>query len=173
VEEEAAMNDVTDELRFEGLDELLGKVEDEMTTGIVTLDPDTRTSDAVAVLRRRGIGGAPVVEGRRVIGVATVSDLSALMPKAQSTGPFLRPQRGRPDWCVRDVMTETAVVAVPDEPLARAIVRMDDARVDRLPVVDAGGRPVGMLAREDVLRAVAKAVRRQQPEGHRPLLLPD
>lgn len=79
------MNDVTDDLRFEGLDELLGKVEDEMTTSIVTLDPDTRTSDAVAVLRRRGIGGAPVVEGRRVIGVATVSDLSALMPLWHTT----------------------------------------------------------------------------------------
>lgn len=167
------MNDVTDGLRFEGLDELLGTVEDEMTTSIVTLDPDTRTSDAVAILRRHGIGGAPVVEGRRVIGVATVSDLSALMPKAQSTGPFLRPQRGRSDWCVRDLMTETAVVAAPDEPLARAIVRMDDARVDRLPVVDASGRPIGILAREDVLRAVAKAVRQQGPEGHRPLLLPD
>ena len=167
------MNDVTHELRFEGLDELLGTVEDEMTSGIVTLEPDMRTSDAVAVLRRRGIGGAPVVEGRRVIGVATVSDLSALMPKAQSTGPFLRPQRGRPDWCVRDVMSETAVVAVPDEPLARAIVRMDDARVDRLPVVDASGRPVGIVSRDDVLRAVAKAARRQRPDEVRPLMLPD
>ena len=167
------MNDVTHEARFEGLDKLFGTVEDEMTTSIVTLDPDTRTSDAVAILRRHGIGGAPVVEGGRVTGVATVSDLSALLPKAQSTGPFLRPQRGHPDWCVRDFMTETAVVAVPDEPLARAIVRMDDARVDRLPVVDAGGRPVGILAREDVLRAVAKAVRRQRPGERRPLLLPD
>lgn len=167
------MNDVRQELPIEGLDELFGTVEDGMTTSVVTLDPDTGTSDAVAMLRRHGIGGAPVVEGGRVIGVATVSDLSALLPKAQSTGPFLRPQRGRPDRCVRDVMTETAVVAVPDEPLARAIVRMDDARVDRLPVVDAGGRLVGILARDDVLRAVAKAVRRQRPEGRRPLLLPD
>ena len=167
------MNDVTHESSFVGLDELLGTVEGEMTTSIVTLDPDTRTSDAVAVLRRRGIGGAPVVEGRRVIGVATVSDLSALMPKAQSTGPFLRPQRGHPDWCVRDVMTETPVVTVPDEPLARAIVKMDDARVDRLPVVDTAGRPVGILSRDDVLRAVAKAARRQRPDEVRPLMLPD
>jgi len=164
------MNDATDELR---IDELLGTVEDAMTTSIVTLDPDTRTSDAVAILRRHGIGGAPVVESGRAIGVATVSDLSALQPKAQRTGPFLRPQRGRPDWCVRDLMTQTAIVAVPDEPLARAIVRMDDARVDRLPVVDAGGRPVGILAREDVLRAVAKVVRRRRPDGRRSMLPPD
>jgi CBS domain-containing protein len=42
-----------------------------------------------------------------------------------------------------------------------AVIMMDDREVDRLPVVDVHGRPVGILAREDVVRAVARAGRRR------------
>jgi CBS domain-containing protein len=36
---------------------------------------------------------------------------------------------------------------------------MDEAGVDRLPVVDDDGRPVGVVAREDIVRALANALR--------------
>lgn len=169
------MDEVTRQLEHGAIARLLGTVGQAMTTSVLTLRPDTRTSDAVAILRRHGVGGAPVVEAGRVVGVATVSDLAALAPRAQATGPFFRPLRGRPDWCVCDVMTQSVIVAAPDESLAEAVVRMDDARVDRLPVVDRDGGPVGILTREDVVRAVARAVRESShaPDVHRPVLLPD
>jgi CBS domain-containing protein len=57
-------------------------------------------------------------------------------------------------------MSESVVVAGAEEPLVEAAIKMDDRGVDRLPVVDVDGRPVGILAREDVVRAVARAGRR-------------
>lgn len=169
------MDEVTRQLDGQGLARILGTVGEAMTTSVLTLAPDTRTGDAVAILRRHGVGGAPVVEAGRVVGVATVSDLTALAPRPHATGPFLRPLRGRPDWSVRDVMTQSVIVAAQDDRLADAVVRMDDARVDRLPVVDRDGRPVGILAREDVVGAVARAVRTAAvvPAAHRTVLLPD
>ena len=169
------MSDATDQPEAEGLPACLGTVGESMTVAVVTLRPDMRTPDAVAMLRDHGVGGAPVVEAGRLVGIATVSDLVALVPLAQATGPFLRPLRNRPEWCVRDVMSERVCVVSPEEPLVEAAITMDDREVDRLPVVDGHGRPVGILAREDVVRAVARVGRRVRvsPDQRRPTLLPD
>jgi CBS domain-containing protein len=72
-------------------------------------------------------------------------------------------------------MSKSVCVATADEPLVEAVIEMDDRGVDRLPVVDADGRPVGILAREDVLRTVARVGRRERvgPGERRPKLLPD
>jgi transcriptional regulator len=146
-----------------------------MTLAVVTLRADMLTSDAVAILRNHGVGGAPVVEGGRLVGIATVSDLVALAPRAHTTGPLLRPLRSRTEWCVRDVMSERVWVATAEESLVQAVITMDDRGMDRLLVVDVQGRPVGILAREDVVRAVARAGRRERVAsgGRRPKLPPD
>jgi CBS domain len=109
------MSDATDQPEDEGLHESLGTVGESMTVAVVTLRPDMRTPDAVAMLRNHGVGGAPVVEAGRLVGIATVSDLLALAPRAHATGPFLRPLRNRPEWCVRDVMSESVFVAGSEE----------------------------------------------------------
>lgn len=169
------MSDATDQPAHDGLHESLGTVRESMTLAVVTLRPDMRTPDAVAMLRNHGVGGAPVVEAGRLVGIATVSDLVALAPRAHATGPFLRPLRNQPEWCVRDVMSKSVCVATAEEPLVEAVIKMDDREVDRLPVVDADGRPVGILAREDLVRAVARVARRERVgQGERrPKLLPD
>ncbi len=47
---------------------------DIMTPDPVTLTPQTSIRDAVEFLRSRGISGAPVVSGTRVVGVVSNSD---------------------------------------------------------------------------------------------------
>jgi CBS domain-containing protein len=74
------------------------------------------------------MGGAPVVDHERVEGVVTISDLEAPRPYARETRPFHRPHSGGSEWQVRDVMTESAVTASPEEPLVEAVVRMARAR---------------------------------------------
>lgn len=166
------MDEHTDRAR---LMDLLGTVRHAMSTSVVNLSPDTPRFEAVGILRRRRVGGAPVVENGRVIGVATESDLLALAPHSQTTGPFLRPRQRGTEWCVRDAMTRTVIVASPDEPLGAAVVKMYDAGVNRLPVVDDDGQTVGIIARDDVLRAVAGALRgsTRSPVVPRPVLIPD
>jgi CBS domain-containing protein len=50
---------------------------------------------------------------------------------------------------------------------------MEDAGVNRIPVVDGDGRPVGILTRDDVLRALARRVRQAAPATRRPRIEPD
>jgi CBS domain-containing protein len=155
--------------------ELLGTVDRAMTKSLVVLSPEAPVSVALAILHEHGVGGAPVVHGGRVVGVVTGTDLVGRRISAQHTGPFMRPQHEARDWTVADVMTETAVVASPGESLVDAVLRMDESRVGRLPVVDPDGRPIGILARDAVVRAVARAARQGGAGSTErwPILLPD
>jgi CBS domain-containing protein len=64
-------------------------------------------------------------------------------------------------------MTAEPVTARADAPLAEAVLSMDRAGVNRVPVVDAGGRPVGILTRDDVLRVLARRIRGLRPAPRR------
>lgn len=173
---EVTMDDVrTTRTGRPDLVDVLGTVEGAMTKDVVSVSRDMLASEALALLVRNGVGGAPVIERGRVVGVVTVSDLSGRRAHAQRTGPFMRPDRGSTEWRVADWMTESAVTAFSEEPLADAVVRMDESQVDRLPVVDLNGRPIGLIARDDVVRAVARAARavRADLEARRTFLEPD
>lgn len=153
----------------------LGTVGGAMTRTVISVPSDMSASEALAYLYRQGVGGAPVVNHERVDGVVTISDLAAPHPYARETGPFHRPHGRASEWQVRDLMTESALTASPDEPLVDAVIRMARAHIDRLPVVDRKGRPVGILARDDVVHAVARAASREKAhvEARRPMLVPD
>jgi CBS domain-containing protein len=43
---------------------------------------------------------------------------------------------------------------------------MDQAGVNRVPVVDSDHRPIGILTRDDVLRVLARRVRHLRPPAH-------
>lgn len=143
------------------LEDLFGTVGEAMTTKVVAVEPGMRASDAALRLSEASVAGAPVVEDGSVVGVITLRDLLQREghTAAQTTGPFLRGERHLGNLTVADVMTKDVVTARTDWPLARAITLMDDAHVNRLPVLDDRDRPAGILARDDVLRAVAKGLR--------------
>jgi CBS domain-containing protein len=123
------------------------------------------------------VSGAPVVDHGRVVGVVTLRDL--LVPvladgPVQTTGPFHRHEHRLTSYQVHELMTAEPVTARVDSPLAEAVVFMDQAGINRVPVVDAGGRPVGILTRDDVLRVLARRIRQlARPAGHRPQMEPD
>src|SRR5262245_39368257 len=54
----------------------LGTVGESMTRTVVTVTPDMTAGEALGLLRRKGVGGAPVVRDGRVVGIVTVSDLA-------------------------------------------------------------------------------------------------
>jgi CBS domain-containing protein len=67
------------------------------------------------------------------------------------------------------------LTASPDEPLLEAVVRMARTRIDRLPVVDQRGRPIGIFAGDDVVRVLDRSAvcKEERIEARRPILVPD
>jgi len=76
-----------------------------------------------------------------------------------TSGPFLSREHLLVRFRVADLMTFEQVTARADWPLGRAVLAMDEVGVNRLPVVDAEGRPVGILTRDDVVSALARRLR--------------
>jgi len=159
------------------LEGLLGTVGEAMNGEVVALEADTPVDVAVRRLEHIQVSGAPVVDHGRVVGVVTLRDL--LVPvladgPVQTTGPFHRHEHHLTAYRVRELMTAEPVTARPDWPLARAVLAMEQARINRLPVVGSAGRPVGILTRDDVLRVLARRIREPAlPARHRSRIEPD
>jgi CBS domain-containing protein len=138
------------------LERQLGTVGSAMTRDVVLLAADMSAEMALRRLDQKAVSGAPVVDHGRVAGVITRRDL--LVPTLLDD-PFSAQAPGR--WTrltglkVGDLMSDEPVTAEPDCPLVQAVRTMLDHGVNRLPVVDGAGRPLGVLTRDDVLRAVA------------------
>jgi CBS domain-containing protein len=105
-------------------------------------------------MRDHDCGSIPVVENassRRLVGTVTDRDL-AVRGLAEGRGP---------DAPVRELMTENPVTCVPEdevEDLRQVMVR---ELVRRVPVVDADGALVGIVAQADIAREEGAASDRE------------
>ncbi len=54
------------------------KVRDIMTTNVVTIESTATVREAMELLTKRGISGAPVVDGGKLVGVVSATDLMTL-----------------------------------------------------------------------------------------------
>jgi CBS-domain-containing membrane protein len=122
-------------------------VRDVMTTGVVTVRPDTPYRVIAAMFREHRVSGFPVTAAdSTVIGVVSESDLLAL-----AAGRRHRGHRADDQATAGDLMTCPAVTISPDDPVQTAAHVMHSHRLQRLPVVDRDRRLVGIVSRSDVL----------------------
>lgn len=154
---------------------------DIMETAVKTVSPDDDVSEVLGRLAKVDFNGFPVVDDdHRVVGMVTQHDLVGLFQTKDRTlwipigfPPFMETltyavdvswkdldlgvdvlkNAGRP---ISDVMTTDVVTVTPEDTLDRVLDLLVDAErdINRLPVVDDEGTLVGIIARQDVLRAL-------------------
>lgn len=119
-----------------------------MSRDVVTLEPGMDVLQAIYVLLRHKISGAPVVDSSgKLIGMLTERDCM----KVAIDAAFHQQSGGT----VADFMA-TDVVAVPaEEPIIDTARRFYDGDYLRYPVVDGSGL-VGMISRSDVMRVIGE-----------------
>jgi CBS domain-containing protein len=69
-------------------------VEEMMTARVIVVAPETSIREAAAKLRVYAIGCLPVVDGKDLVGIVTISDLLDLLAEKAPRGPH---KRGEPD----------------------------------------------------------------------------
>ena len=130
-----------------------------MTREVVTATRETGFRDAVRLLTEKRVGALPVVDGDRLVGILTQSDL--LLKEEASDRPD--PMAGRP-WqrhrsrlrasatSVGAAMSQRPWTVAPTATLSDAAHLMHRHGVGVLPVVDGEKRLVGIVTRSDLLR---------------------
>ena len=127
-------------------------VKDVMTRPVVSVAPSDDIAHLSALLREHNITGVPVVSGERLVGIISVKDLITAL------------ERGDPKAPVSAYMTATLLTVGEGDALVRALEVFTKTGVGRLPVLDDGGRLVGMLTKGDVANGLLRALQSPQTE---------
>jgi CBS domain-containing protein len=118
------------------------KAQELMTTAPAYCTPESTVREAAGLMRKHDCGCIPVVEKgtMRLVGVVTDRDI-ACRCVAEGKGP---------DTQVREIMTTEPRICHPEDDVVAVEQIMMQAQVRRVPVVDARGDCVGMIAQADL-----------------------
>ena len=126
-----------------------------MTAAVKTVTRQTTMRELEALFERYDFNGFPVLEEGKMLGIVTKFDF--LQAFAFTTGqvvPHYDELMGR---TVAEVMTEAVVDVEPATPLTRVLQLMVNLKARSLPVISPDQQLVGMISREDVMRALRDA----------------
>ncbi|HPJ30588.1 MAG TPA: CBS domain-containing protein [Methanothrix sp.] len=146
-------------------------VRDVMNPEPIVCQASDAVSDAVRLLRENEISGMPVLEGKRLAGVVSESDLLRLLSAEKEGGLWLPsplevleiPIRDLIRWeklqtgaeeigkiRVSEVMEKKVVTIGPQDTIETAASMMVRHRINRLPVLE-GEKLVGIVTRGDII----------------------
>ena len=152
------------------LDEAVVTAGELMTRDVAVVHPETSLMEAVKLMARREISGMPVLDAAgAIVGMITEGDLvrwhegytekQARWLDMLAEGGELAPNfvKGIRDehHKVRSAMSAGAITVAEDTPAREVASLMTKRKIKRVPVVR-DGKLVGILARSDLVRAVAQ-----------------
>ena len=148
------------------------KVRDIMNVKPVTVQEEASLSDAARILRENKVSGLPVLDGEKLVGIVSESDLLRLLSVEENEGGLWLPSpfeilevpfRDLVKWermrqgadeitkkKVAGVMSRNLHEVGPNDSIEEAAGIMTRHRINRLPVVE-GGHLVGIVTRGDII----------------------
>jgi acetoin utilization protein AcuB len=134
-------------------------VKDWMTRDPVTVTEATPLAEAYRIFHEYEIRHLPVVRGGRLVGIISNRDISRVL--LQRLGEGSVDELGT----VGDAMITKVLTASPDEDVATAALRMHDAKIGALPVIDEQRNVVGILTTQDLLEILVAELKKRRPIG--------
>lgn len=131
------------------------KVSEVMTRDVRTVRPDQSVREAANFMLQADAGAIPVTDGDRLIGMITDRDI-AVRGVAEGHGP---------DTLVRELMTNDIVAVRVEDDTDEVAVRMGEAQVRRLPVIDDQQKLCGIVSLSDLTRMSDSSDAEQALEG--------
>jgi len=114
-----------------------------------TISPGETVREAAILMTEQNIGAAVVVEGTTIVGIVTERDM---MRKV------LGDNKNPDDTSVGEVMTKNPDTITGDCLSGQALDMMVEKNYRHLPIVDEGGRPIGMVSVRDLYQAVQEGL---------------
>ena len=131
------------------------KISEVMTRDVETISPDQSVKEAASFMLSADTGAIPVTDGDRLIGMITDRDI-AVRGVANGRGP---------ETPVRELMTNEIVAARESDDVDDVAMRMSEAQVRRLPVVDDEQRLCGIVSIGDLTQKAEDGTAETAMEG--------
>lgn len=144
------------------------KVSQIMTKEVKSLSPDLSAKEALDILLDMHISGLPVIDQEgKLVGMFTEKGiLKNILPTyLESVGKFIYTDdpkgiktkvTGLSNLKVEDIMRKEVVTVDEDASLSEVARVMVTQKIRRIPVLNKEGRVVGIVAREDIVKALTK-----------------
>jgi len=123
-----------------------------MSTEVVTCSPEDEVDNIWRLMQERSFAGLPVVRRGKIIGMITQKNLldsGVILPAFEAKkGRFKAPPK------ISSVMKVPVVSLRPTAELREAAELVLEKNIGRVPIVDGKGKLMGIVDREDIVRAL-------------------
>ena len=126
-----------------------------MTRAVTTVARQTTMRELEKLFEKHDFNSFPVVEDKKMLGIVTKFDF--LRAFAFTTGQMLPHYDELMRRPVAEVMTEAVVHVEPTAPLTRVLQLMVSLKNRSFPVIGPDRQLLGMISREDLMRALKEA----------------
>jgi CBS-domain-containing membrane protein len=128
-----------------------------MTRKVITVRRDITLRELDTLFARHDFNAFPVIEADRMIGLVTKFDF--IKTFAFTTEQMVPHYDELMSRTVGEVMTRSVNHVEPSAPLTRVLQLIADQRARSFPVLDQKGQLVGVISREDIMRALADSTK--------------
>lgn len=133
------------------------RVRELMSTSVHTLEPDMSIRDAAQLMRRYGHEGFPVVQGERLVGILTRSDVDRALHHRRGDQPLF------------SILHTGPLHVRPNDPIDTVQQVMIEHSLGQVPVVE-NGRFLGLVTRTDLIKLWTPAASPSRADEMRDLL---
>jgi acetoin utilization protein AcuB len=128
-------------------------IKDWMTRDPITINEDTSMIKALHIMKEHRFRRLPVVSAGKLVGMVTDRDLKEASPSKATTLDVHELYYLLAELQVREIMSRDPVSVSENDTVEHAAQMMLENTISGLPVVDAGGKLVGIITQSDVFRA--------------------
>ena len=126
------------------------RAENGMIYDPVTISENETVADALAIMHENKIGGIPVVENYKLIGIVTNRDLRFQTDMSRS---------------ISDVMTKNNLITIHKNEIENAAKIFSQNKIEKLPVVDENGNLEGLITYRDIKEVRLNPFASKDPKG--------
>jgi CBS-domain-containing membrane protein len=138
-------------------------VEQYMTRSVITVTRQATAGELGHLFEQHDFNSFPVVENGDLLGIVTKFDF--LKTFAFTTGQMLPHYDELMGRRVAEIMTEAVVHVEPAAPLTRVLQLMVSLKTRSFPVIGSEHQMLGIISREDVMRALKAATENKNARG--------
>jgi acetoin utilization protein AcuB len=124
-----------------------------MTKNVIALGPDDSVSDAITLMKEKGIKHLPIVKNDKLKGIVSDRDIKEYSPSKATALDIHELHYILAKTKVKEAMKTQVITTASNAPVEEAALVMLDQHIGCLPVVDSG-KLVGIISDKDIFTAL-------------------